>query len=290
LPDFLYYTKTFSRFDHSVGVMLLLRKAGASVEEQVAGLLHDVSHTAFSHLVDWVVGEQERENFQDDNHEDYINKTELPQILKKYGFSVDGVCDYHKFSLLEQDAPLLCADRIDYTLREWEAFDWLGKAKLCAKKLQVSDGRFVFKDKESANLFGYGYMKCQVEYWGSAQSGIRYELFAKLLKLALDKKIIEFDDLWQDDEYVLEKLQIVDNNDIQEMLNLLKKPIKWIDDQINPQLEFKKKYRWVDPEFLQDGKLVKLSVVDLDYANLIEKEREKSKKGFKVSLTQNSNF
>lgn len=47
-------TPPFSRFDHSVGVMLLVRRLGASLEEQVAALLHDVSHTAFSHVIDFV--------------------------------------------------------------------------------------------------------------------------------------------------------------------------------------------------------------------------------------------
>lgn len=38
-----------TRFEHSIGVMLLIRRLGGSLEEQAAGLLHDVSHTAFSH-------------------------------------------------------------------------------------------------------------------------------------------------------------------------------------------------------------------------------------------------
>lgn len=48
-----------TRFEHSVGVMLLIRHLGGSLEEQVAGLLHDVSHTAFSHVVDIVVASPE---------------------------------------------------------------------------------------------------------------------------------------------------------------------------------------------------------------------------------------
>ena len=40
-----------TRFEHSVGVYVLLKLYGASLEEQVSGLIHDVSHTAFSHCV-----------------------------------------------------------------------------------------------------------------------------------------------------------------------------------------------------------------------------------------------
>jgi HD superfamily phosphohydrolase len=38
-------TPPFSRFDHSLGAMLLVRHLGASVKEQIAALLHDISHT-----------------------------------------------------------------------------------------------------------------------------------------------------------------------------------------------------------------------------------------------------
>lgn len=47
MPNRYYPFKGFSRYEHSVGVMLLLGRLGASVEEQVAGLLHDVSHLRF---------------------------------------------------------------------------------------------------------------------------------------------------------------------------------------------------------------------------------------------------
>lgn len=36
-------TPKVTRFEHSVGAFLLVRKVGASLEEQVAALLHDIS-------------------------------------------------------------------------------------------------------------------------------------------------------------------------------------------------------------------------------------------------------
>jgi len=42
VPDKYYHIKNFNRYEHSMGVMILLRKLGATPEEQIAGLLHDV--------------------------------------------------------------------------------------------------------------------------------------------------------------------------------------------------------------------------------------------------------
>ena len=39
MPDEYYYKKGFSRYEHSLGVMILLRRLNASLEEQIAGLL-----------------------------------------------------------------------------------------------------------------------------------------------------------------------------------------------------------------------------------------------------------
>src|SRR5882672_946575 len=95
IPDVFYHHKNYSRYEHSVGVMLLLRRLGASEEEQIAGLLHDVSHTAFSHVIDWVVGEGGAESYQDEQHEHFIRESEIPRILKKHGYAVERITDYH---------------------------------------------------------------------------------------------------------------------------------------------------------------------------------------------------
>ena len=56
-----------SRFAHSVGVYLLLRKYGVSLEEQIAGLIHDISHSAFSHCIDYILnsGSEKKHDHQD---------------------------------------------------------------------------------------------------------------------------------------------------------------------------------------------------------------------------------
>lgn len=76
-------TAPTSRFEHSVGVMLLVRQFGAPVEEQIAALLHDISHTAFSHVIDYVVGgwQDAESSYHERVKESYMASTDLPAIF-----------------------------------------------------------------------------------------------------------------------------------------------------------------------------------------------------------------
>src|SRR5665647_287743 len=79
-----------TRFEHSMGVYLLLQKYGAPIEEQIAGLIHDVSHSAFSHAVDYALseGSEKEQSHQDNYFEEYVLQSSIPQILEKHGFDV----------------------------------------------------------------------------------------------------------------------------------------------------------------------------------------------------------
>jgi HD superfamily phosphohydrolase len=98
-------------------VFLLCRKFGATLQEQVAALLHDVSHTAFSHTGDIVFDHEGEDAYQDAIHEWYIKQTDLYPVLQQYGME-DVITDESKdqFTILEQDLPDLCADRLEYNL------------------------------------------------------------------------------------------------------------------------------------------------------------------------------
>ena len=68
-------TRETSRFEHSVGVMLLVRRLGATLEEQIAALLHDVSHTAFSHVIDYVFDEHVTQGYHEEHKLEYVAGT-----------------------------------------------------------------------------------------------------------------------------------------------------------------------------------------------------------------------
>lgn len=192
IPDKYYHFKNYSRYEHSVGVMILLRKLGATLEEQVAGLLHDVSVLAFSHVADWVFakGSEGVEDLHDSIHREFVRKTEIPEILEKFDFSMGRILDEENFPLLERKIPDLCADRVDYALREFKY--WLNPriTDACIKHLVNFNGEIVFADCDAAFDFATNFLELQTNHWGGYEATVRYYLFSEALKIALREGIV----------------------------------------------------------------------------------------------------
>jgi hypothetical protein len=280
VPDRYHHLKGFSRYEHSVGVMLLLRSLGARLDEQIAGLLHDVSHTAFSHVVDWIIaGQGGQEGYQDEQHKRIIASSELAGILRKYGYDPYQIADESRFPLLEQESPKLCADRIDYTLRE------LGveKARPYLASLAVADGRIIFTSIEAARAFASDFLGLQKGNWGSFESASRYTAFAQAVRYAIEGKIISFDDLWKDDEYVTHIMENAQHPAIDAILEKLKeKSLDHLPKSDGVQI---RKFRHVDPDVrMEDGSLKRLSELDEEFARDLREAREENSRGIHVAL------
>jgi HD superfamily phosphohydrolase len=272
-PDPYYHIKNYSRYVHSVGVMLILKHLGASELEQVAGLLHDVSHTTFSHLVDWVVGSEQTESFQDDQHESFIQNSKLPGILKKYGYSVKQITNYKQFTLLEQDIPALCADRIDYSLREFRLAD----AKTCFSHLVNYQNKIVFNDVDAAYLFAHGFLERQSNHWGGYEAVTRYNLFAKALKRALKLNMIDMGVFQGKEKPIIRLLENSNDIIIQDILSTLKQSsVAHLKKDVSPT---RKKFRYVDPDVLISRHVRRLSSLSSQFKNEIEKARINNEKG-----------
>ena len=284
VPDKYYHHKNFSRYEHSVGVMLLLGKVGATLEEQIAGLLHDVSHFAFSHVVDWVLKEANNnsESLHDELRHKFLKNSDIPRILKKHGFLLERISSEANFSLLEQDAPELCADRVDYSLREM--VDWYNPdiVKKCLPLLVNFNGKLVFTNSRAAFLFARGYMDLQTKHWGEYQAVVRYLLFSKVVRICIKEKILTKKDLYKDEKYALEKIESCNNPVVSELLKTLLGNADGHKFPSQGQKIIVKKFRWVDPCFLDKGQLVRLSKADTKYKKLLEKHKKINQQGVPV--------
>jgi len=279
IPDEFYHLSGYNRFEHSVGVMLLLKKLDAKLEEQIAGLLHDVSHTAFSHVFDWIYGGGETEDHQDKTHKGFILKSEIPQIIKKYNLNSSRILQIENYKLLEQEIPALCADRIDYAFRDGL---WGNKSAIqdCLNSLINFNGNIVFTNLGIAEFFARNYLKCQAEHWGGYEAVGRYRYFSQVLKEALDKNILSIEDFYQDDNFVVRKIyESKDSNLVGPLEKLKRKQVE--KPNLSKEQILKKKFRFVDPTILQNGKIFTLSSISPEFERFLENQRSINSKGFK---------
>jgi len=267
MPDEWYHIKGgFSRYEHSIGVMLLLDRLNSSLKERVAGLLHDVSHTAFSHVVDWVYGSEAEEDFQDRIFSKFIDSPVIRNILKMYGYDSADFHDLRRFTLLEQELPELCADRMDYFLRELKMMGRDVEVEQFLHALVNVDRRMYVRDEKSAIAIAKAFNKMQKDHWGSLQARNRYRILADILILAKDENIINFDDLLTEDRLVMEKLRNSKNKEILAGIKKLENGKFEIDENLG------KKLRYLDPLYFTERRIIKrLSLTNFEFAEELDK-------------------
>ena len=284
LPEEYYHLPCFSRFDHSVGVMILLSKLGASLEEQIAGLLHDVSHTAFSHAIDWVFENSLKEDFQDRTLLEVVKGSEIKEILEEHGFNPEKIVDMGGFSLLEKHAPDLCADRVDYTLREMVVLHNKEDADFILKHLVNFQGNMVFDSLDAAKLFSEHYVDFNKNHWSEENSKVRWNILAEILRIALSEEIISMEDFMKDDSSMINTLLDSGNKKILERFDLLKNGFKLEYVKGDQGMIIRKKFRWVDPFVLVEGVLLQFSEIFDDYRETLEEERRLSENPPRIKI------
>lgn len=278
-----------TRFDHSVGVMLLVKKLGGSVEEQIASLLHDVSHTAFSHVIDYVF-DNEDESYHEEIFSSVVKNSEIPAILAKYGYNYEDILlDDSKWTLLERSAPELCADRVDYTLRDMYTYGYISLEEVHSFLEDVIEvkGKMVLQNIEIAEWFTETYYKEVIDFFMEPMNIYGNDMLAKTLKVALHKRIIHADDFLLEDEELISKLQQCNDPEVEALLSKVHRNVKVKEDRNDYDLHQKNKVRLIDPPLLREGKIVQSSVVSENIRQMSDIVYEKAVRGMYVKVISN---
>lgn len=261
-------TPPFSRFDHSVGAMLLVRRLGASVKEQIAALLHDISHTAFSHVIDFVFDDHSGQSYHEEKKEEIVAKSDIPGILDRHGIDWREVMDEDTFPLLEQPSPALCADRLDYFLRDLEFLKLAnpGEIRAALGSLKVVDQRIAVDDADAARWLAYTFIEADRASWSSFREVGLYQLTAEAIKAADRHGFIEEADLWGSDEALWRKLQSADHPEIAGLVRLITPGTRFIWSEEQAVFRVATKVRSIDPPVANGSSVTPLSVLDPAFA------------------------
>jgi HD superfamily phosphohydrolase len=255
---FAFPFKTVTRFEHSLGVYLLLRRLGAGLREQVAGLLHDVSHTAFSHAVDFIFSSDEQ-----DHHErlkpEFLERPDIVDALTSLGFRPAEFFDDSIYPLLERPLPWLCADRLDYFFRDGLACGAATSEEVSRflAHLVVIDRTVVFTSAEVARDAVDLYALMNRDWWASPTEAYIYNEFADALREGLRLGILHRDDLLTDDATVMDRLRASGSpliaRKLDHIVHFRAEAIEGYVPRVIP------KTRWLDPPVRVGSTFVRLS-------------------------------
>jgi len=256
-----YPFKNVTRFEHCLGVFVLLRRLGAEPKEQVAGLLHDISHTAFSHAVDFLVDSEEQ-----DHHEglkpEFLKRPDMAAALDGLGYRTEDFFDDRVFPLLERSLPWLCADRLDYFFRDSLACrvttpevvtQFLGH-------LTVVDGTIAFTDASVARLAADRFAEMNRDWWASAGESFIYNEFADALREAFTVGVLTRTDLLADDAHVLACLHSARSPAIEAKLHRISQFRPVMLEGFTPRVI--PKTRWIDPPVVAGKGYLRLSEIE----------------------------
>jgi uncharacterized protein len=268
-----------SRYEHSMGVYLILHMYNAPLAEQIAGLIHDISHSAFSHCIDYALskGTPKTHGHQDAIHYEFVTtKTSIPFILKKYEIDSEYILDDKNFPLKERLLPDLCADRIDYILRTAFAHGKINQedVRYYLSDLKINNTDWVFNEYTIAKKFAELFRLMNNTVFSGLYSAVMFDSVGKYLKYALSQNYISIDNLYTTDKQVLDKISLFHQSDQhlfilwQRMAGVLKAHSS-NDDKL-PAVYVKS--RVIDPLFIKEHKIIRLSDYDKEWKNVVIEE------------------
>lgn len=271
-----------SRYEHSLGVYALLKRYNVSTNEQIAGLLHDASHTVFSHLADILFqqGAQRTESYQDVIHNWFLTKTNVAALLEKYHIKLTDISPKNdNFTALEQPYPDMNADRIEYNLHTALIFQDLDQDDInkILNSLQYKDHKWYFTDIVNAKKFSTLSSYYTRAIWGSDYNIALYTVTTATIKYALEKEIITEDEIhFGVDQEIISTLMNSTDPIIVDLMVIMQNIESYYEtsDKVNCDVLHPIKARCIDPLVLYDGKLQRLSTLSMDFNNDLQNAKK----------------
>ena len=267
-----------TRFEHSVGVFLLLKLFGASLEEQIAGLLHDVSHTAFSHCSDYLGShdDQKKQTHQDDVFKAFVSASEIPAILTRHKIDLDYILNDAHFPLKETTLPDICADRIDYSLRTAIAAHACHDEEIqfLLQSLATDGTIWFFTSVNAALRYASLFSFLNKNHFAGLSSAVMLHTVGTVLRYSIDRGYLTHEMLYTTDDQVLETISQYALKDpkLQRYLDRMYNKATYTNDPEHYHARVFCKSRVVDPLCHHEGTVDRLSFFHTDWKNHLKDE------------------
>jgi len=281
------YTKLFdikywySRLDHSIICALMTWSFTKDKQQTLAALFHDLGTPAFSHCIDFLLGDSINQESAEIDIEKIINGSDiLMEYLDDDNVSIEDISYLEKYTILENKKPKLCIDRLDGVFSTgiiWKQFWTIDDVKYIYSNIVVlknEDGEdeLGFNDLSSAFKFFEGIYKYSIVLQQN-EDKFTLRFISDSLKYLSEAKLITIDELYKlSEKEVVNLIKLHDNRETSwnMFVNATKLHRSNKKPNVNYFISIDSKKRYVIPLVLHEGIVVRLNTVSSECQTLLD--------------------
>lgn len=225
------YTKIFnikywySNLDHSVGVALIVWHFTHDKKQTLAGLFHDIATPIFKHVIDFMNGDSEHQEYTEERTEQIIKDSKsIMTLLNRDGIKLEEVSDYHIYPIADNDTPRLSADRFEYTFSSGLIFKRVWELDTIK---EIYNNITILQNEEGIEELGFNDWKICEKYiniisklwpeWISDEDRAVMQFLADIVKSMNVKGYLTIEDLYSlSEKQVIERILNCEDNYIKD--------------------------------------------------------------------------
>ena len=236
------FKEKITRYDHSLSTALLTWHLTEDVKATLAALFHDASTPCFSHVIDYMNKDYKKQESTEEYQEKILkNDLYLNNLLKKDNIKIEEIINFKNYSVVDNDRPKLCADRLDGIILT--GISWTGN--LTKEDIDlITDNLKIFVNSDKEKEIGFtseeaGELVLKLnkeinELTHSDKDNYMMELLADITRSAINAKKITYEDLYrlnEDEIFKIFKKTKEENfaNKLDKFRNIALKDIEKID-------------------------------------------------------------
>lgn len=202
--DIYNFREYISRYDHSITVSLIVYKLTRNKIAALAGLFHDIATPCFSHVIDYMNEDYEKQESTEEYTEYILRKDRyLLKCLKEDNININDIIDFKRYPIVDNDRPKVCADRIDGVI-----LTGIGWTKNISKEdiTRIVQDMRVYVNESNEEEIGFRSLSVAKKvlevsktidvYCHSREDNYMMQLLAQITKLAINRKYILYDELY----------------------------------------------------------------------------------------------
>ena len=217
------FKEHITRYDHSLTVALLTWKCTKNKTDTLAGLFHDIATPCFSHVIDYMNKDYAKQESTEEYTEKILkNDKYLNKCLKKDKIKIEDIINYKQYSIVDNDRPKVCADRLDGVILtgiSWTKNIDYNDIDNIVENIEIYNDEIGFKSKEVAKKV-LNVSDSIDKYCHSSEDNYMMQLLADITKNGIKNKYISYDELYNlSEDELISKLKNSKNSEIINKLN-----------------------------------------------------------------------